>query len=275
MKKSTKKSIVVSTFNRPELLDKCLESIVSAHGFQEYKLIVLHQIGFKEVEAVLDRHKGKIDFLCRVDGSTKTPLHNINWNRYATYAVAFELFESDFVLGIEDDTIISRDALWFCENVYEKFKNKRNFQGINLGSLEFLHPKELNTYSKIRYGLHGQAGVITKKVWKSLSSRGIPKNIATDPLDAMLEPQLKKGFMVTSNCSRFLDSGWGGTHAPESPADSYYLKLQQSWVGSEEVSSEFIEKSINHSWRQDAITFRARDSFKSHLRFLKHILRNW
>jgi len=275
MKNLTKKSIVVSTYNRAELLEKCLESIISAQGFEEYKLIILHQIGSKEVELVLERYKNQIDFLCRVDGRNKTPLHNINWNRYATYSVAFDLYSSDFVLGIEDDTVIAMDALQFCDYAFEKFKNKRNFKGINLGSLESPQLNGSNTYSRIRYGLHGQAGVITKNVWNSFSSRGIPRNLATEPLDAMLEARLKTGYMVTSNRSRFLDFGWGGTHAPKSPTDSYYQRLQNSWVGSENSSLNFIEAPIVHTWREDSVLFSRRATFMARLRFMKYSLKIW
>ena len=271
---ATRKSIVVSTFNRHEHLENCLNSIVNASGFEDYNLILLFQKGSDEVWNVINRYIHHIDYLCIIDGSMKTSLHNINWNRFATYNVAFNLFNADFVLGVEDDTIISNDALIFCNEVFEKYKKKRNFKGINLGSFEFSNQAQTNTYSRLRYGLHGQAGVITKSVWRSFSSGGIPENIDVEPLDSMLEYRLKTGFMVTSNRGRYLDRGWGGTHAPRSQYDSSFINLQNSWVGSDSKVREFAESPVSHSWRKDAILFRHRDSLIAYLRLMKYSFKN-
>lgn len=274
MKNTTRKCIVVTTFNRYEHLEKCLHSIVTATGFSEYNLIVVFQKGSVEAHNVIRSFEDHIDFLCTVEGSNKTPLHNINWNRYISYNIAFELFESEFVLGIEDDTVISKDALVFCNQIFARYNKDRKFKGINLGSFELSSRTQANSYSKLRYGLHGQAGVITKRVWKQFSSDKAPWNIGVEPLDSMLEYRLKTGYMVTSNRSRYLDRGWGGTHAPQSDADSYFINLQNSWVGQDSNETNFIECPIRHSWREDAVLFRRRDSLFAYLRFMKYLVKN-
>jgi glycosyltransferase involved in cell wall biosynthesis len=275
MKEASKKCVVVSTFNRPEHLDRCLNSIVTATGFDDYNLVVLFQKGSHDVLKVLERYQESIDFLCTVNGENKSPLHNINWNRYSTYEIAFNLFNAEFVLGVEDDTVISSDALVFCDEIYAKYKDNRKFRGINLGSFEAPDNTQPNTFSILRYGLHGQAGVITQRVWSSFSSGGIPGNIATEPLDSMLELRLKTGFMVTSNRSRYLDTGWGGTHAPASQDDDYFVNLRKSWVGDEPGVNQFFENNIRHSWRKDAILYRTRDSLAAYLRLLKYWVKNF
>lgn len=266
-----KNTIVVSTYSRPVLLDKTLKSITEAYACDQFNLVVLHQVGIPEVQQTIQRYRKSISMLVEVDGSAKSPLENINWNRIATYRIGFEIYNSNFVLGIEDDTQVSKDSLNFCLKIFEDHKNDVFFRGINLGSFESGPSVSINGYSKLSYGVHGQAGAITDRTWKAICRLGLLTQLETEPFDARIESYLKTGFMVTSNRSRFVDEGWGGTHAPSDSNDQYFTKLRNSWVGDGEAQIYF-HNPIIHNWRRDSKRFHYY-SLSPWLKFLWRLIR--
>jgi hypothetical protein len=251
-----KYSVVVSCFSRAELLDTCLNSITKSKNFDLYNLVVLHQTGHEDVSGILQKYEDKIDMKIVVNSQIHTPIGNINWNRLATYEIAFELFGSEFVFGIEEDVEIASDSLKFLANTYEKFKARRDFRGANLGSVAMNGSSA--EFNKLRYGLHGQAGMITKSVWKSLPLKAIKRNIFEYPLDAMFESYLKTGFMTTPIRSKYLDRGWGGTHAPKDSSDRHYLDLQASFLDEENQEFSLSTSEPNPEWRQDCVVYNRR-----------------
>jgi hypothetical protein len=236
------------------LLDKTLESITQADNFSQFNLVVLHQIGFPNVENTIRKHRESISMLVEVDGAKKSPLENINWNRIATFRIGFDIYKSKFVLGVEDDTQISKDSLTFCLEMYSKYRKNPFFRGINFGSFESGPNALIGGFTKLSYGLHGQAGVITDRTWKAINRLNLLTQLETEPFDARIEGYLKTGFMITSNRSRFIDEGWGGTHAPSDKKDKYFSKLRASWVGDEVVRS-YSHQPIFHNWRRDSRKF--------------------
>ena len=139
---------------------------------------------------------------------------------------------------------------------------KRQLHRQNLGSLELKTQNNLGTYSLIRFGLHGQAGVITRRTWRKFTMGKLLRNISADGWDSRFEFVIKSGFMVTPNASRLLDRGWDGTHAPTDPLHPYFEKQKLSWVGTEPfVHLPYARADQKHSWRTDAVNFRRRDSW--------------
>jgi hypothetical protein len=255
------KSIVIFSHSRAELLRDSIESIFSATGSAGWKKVLVCQLGFKDVEQIASDYEKQFDLVIRVNRQFDTALASINFNRILGTSICFDVFQSELVLGIEEDTKISKDALAFIEETSAKYQSNRAFRGINLGSLQPRTDENLNSYSLLRYGLHGQAGVLTRRSWNYFSSEELLKNIADEGWDSRIEPYLKSGFMITSNLSRFLDRGWAGTHSPSDPSHPHYVKLNRSWVGEDsDLSQDFFLQNINHDWRIDAVTYRKVDS---------------
>jgi hypothetical protein len=188
----------------------------------------------------------------RVDGSHLTALENINRNRYLGNRIAIEELGADRVLAIEEDVEISSDAIRFCNEIMIKYSKKPFFKGINLGSREKYSQEDALTYSRQRYGLHGQASVITRKTWKKFNHKKIKKKFSTHGFDSLIELDLKTGFMVTPNNSRSLDTGWDGTHVPGDQRDPYFVEIAESFVGNHQTpTGKFMEKEMHHHWRSD------------------------
>ena len=256
------KSIVLFAYARADLIRDSIKSIISAKGSSEWKKVLIHQVEFDQVDQVIKEYEEHFDLVVRVKRQYEPALGNINFNRILGTSICFELFQSDIVLGIEEDTMIGYDSLIFIDQMVERYSSNRAFRGVNLGSLELKTAANLNTYSLIRFGLHGQAGAITRKTWKRFSMKKLLEDISAEGWDSRFEFFIKSGFMVTPNASRLLDRGWDGTHAPTDSSHPYFEKQRMSWVGTDQFEIQpFTRLDQKHYWRNDAVNYRIKDSF--------------
>jgi len=216
----------------------------------------LHQLGHPSVSEILDKYEADIDFKLVINSKLTTPLENINWNRLTTYRFSFDVLQSEFTLGIEEDVEISKDALTFLIEIHNRYHKSKKYRGANLGSVALNGSSK--AYNLMRYGLHGQAGTVTSKTWNALPIRTIQGRLREFPLDAMFEAYLKTGFMVTPVRSKYIDRGWGGTHAPKDPNDSHYKMLEDSFQN--ESSNSYLVSTLDPlpNWRNDCQIYEAK-----------------
>lgn len=261
------KSIVIFSYARADLLRDCIQSVLLARGNKEWKKVLVWQEGHPDVYAVVEEYKSEFDLVVLTKPQHSTSLGNINQNRIIGTAICFDSLGSDYVLGIEEDSMIGFDALVFIDEIVKRYAHSSAFRGVNLGSLEAVPPSELGEFSLVRFGLHGQGGVLTKKTWQKIDLKKLLRNISAEGWDSRIEYVTKSGFMVTPNASRLLDRGWIGTHAPTDSSHPYFTKMRDSWVGTQDFEiPNYKHKDMPHSWRRDAILFRRRDSISFLLR---------
>lgn len=248
-------AVLVIAFDRANELRKCLSSIVNQTE-SDCPLVVFHQIGNQSVKEVIDEYESKIHRLVSFTRLGETPLENINTNRILGYEYCFRILKSEWVLAVEDDIELGTDAIRFVTEMFQAYQRNVRFRGVNLGSFELSHQASLEGYSKLSYGLHGQAAAISERTWRHFNLKKLFEKARTTPLDSAMENFLKMGFMITPNRSRYLDNGWNGTHAPKDPNDSYFTKLRKSWVGTEPIFvGRYQHQQMPHSWRVDCRPF--------------------
>jgi hypothetical protein len=130
------KSIVLFAYARADLIRDSIKSILAAEGSSDWKKVLIHQLEFDEVDQVIKGYEEHFDLIVRVKRQFEPALGNINFNRILGTSICFELFQSEIVLGIEEDSMIGYDSLIFIDQMVEKFGSNRAFRGVNLGSLE-------------------------------------------------------------------------------------------------------------------------------------------
>ena len=257
-----KKSLVIFANSRAELLLNCIESVLNSHGCEDWEKVLLLQRGYPDVEKVVAQYENRFDLVLRVKKYHEITLGNINQNRILGTSICFDLLNSDVVLGIEEDTSIAYDALYFIQEMCEKYRLNKAFRGVNLGSFESNNEVNRYTYSLLRYGLHGQAGALTRNTWKHFSLSYLLQDICNIGWDSRIESYLKTGFLATPNSSRLLDQGWGGTHQSTDPNSPYFANQRSSWVGTNPIPiCKFQQKNIFHTWRKDARIYKSNESF--------------
>ena len=266
-----KKSVVVFANSRSELLISCIESVLNSYGSDNWKKIIVLQLGYQDVENVVTSYEQNFDLILRIKKQFDVTLGNINHNRIMGTSICFDLLDSDVVLGIEEDTTIGYDSLFFISQMCEYYKSDKAFRGVNLGSFEPNSEDNRYTYSILRFGLHGQAGAITRKTWDRFSVPELLEDICNIGWDSRIESYLKTGFLATPNSSRLLDRGWGGTHQSTDPNSSYFANQRSSWVGTDPLPiRKFKRKNIKHSWRKDARNYKRYESFVYYLKDNKY-----
>lgn len=255
-------SILVLTFSRPKLLDELLDSISKLENFNEVTVIVVRQTGFEEVGTVVEKWRDKIDVLIETDGTGRSIPENIGRNRLSGYSVAFDALGMDWVLAVEEDVFLADDSLLFTKFIVDKFHKKRNFRGINLGSRLPVSDIGKDSYCKTRFGIFGQAAVMTEKTWKRMQGWKIIDTSRFGHWDAAMETYMKTGLTVAPNNSRYLDRGWTGSHAPSNPEDPYYLDLSNSFVGTIPLTElqNYREAKMGYWWRSDLREFKSWES---------------
>jgi hypothetical protein len=257
-----KKTVVIFAYSRDKLLTSCVESVLNSYGSDDWKKIIVLQTGYQDVENVVLKYEQKFDLVLRIKQQFDITLGNINFNRVIGTSICFDFLDSDVVLGIEEDTIIGYDALYFINQMCEQYMSDEAFRGVNLGSFESNTLDNRNTYSILRFGLHGQAGALTRKTWKKFSVPELLEDLCVIGWDSRIESYLKTGFLATPNASRLLDQGWGGTHQSSDPNSPYFANQRNSWVGTNPLPiKQFQRKNIEHTWRKDARNYRKYESF--------------
>jgi len=265
------RTVVIFSYSRAKLLIECIESVLKANSSSDWKKILVWQQGKPEVEKVVMSHKRSFDLVLVSSGKEATTLGNINYNRILGTDVAFRIFRSEIVLGIEEDTIIAKDALDFCSFSFFKYRKHPYFRGVNLGSVESFDSDLSQSYSLIRYATVSHASAITRHTWNKLPLEPLMKDIDEEGWDSRFERVTKTGFMVTPNNSRSMDRGWGGTHATVDPNHATYVNQRASFVDTHKIAHKhWYRKQIKHHWRNDAIKFRYRDQILFRIRFSKY-----
>jgi hypothetical protein len=251
-----KGSIFVATYSRSEDLDRSLNSIVAARGTRNIPLIVIHQQGFAEVTEVISKWREHIQILIETEAQGVTPLQNINLNSLLGREISFSWLNSDWCIGVEDDVQISLDSIDFVECMYNKYHKNYFFRGVNLGSKNAYKAEQLGAYTKLSFGIHGQASMITKQTWKHFNVAKLRSKSDVMGLDAMMELFSKTGFMCTPYNSRYLDNGWNGTHSSKDPNDRHYQLIRDSFYkGQDPRPLTYSLQKFETNWRQDSRKF--------------------
>jgi len=267
--KKLKGAVLILTHSRAELLDELIASIESQVPNQNLPLIVVQQTGSNDVAKVINKWKHKITFLIETDGSANTVADNIGRNRLAGYSTAFDSLGADWVLAVEDDILLATDALNFTEFVMNKFYKDKNFRGINLGSRLPKSDLGKNSYCKTRFGVYGQGAVLPVTSWNRMRKWRILDKCRSGHWDAGMESFMKTGFSIAPNNSRYLDRGWGGTHASSNQNDPYFIDLEESFVGLYASDNNFyFQRDLGYFWRSDLRKYLALENFIFWFKFL-------
>ncbi|MBX3721882.1 MAG: hypothetical protein KF713_08590 [Turneriella sp.] len=251
-----RKIVLLLVFNRPEKTKQTLENLRLVDGIDDYELIVVRQEGSAEVKLLVEQ----IDWIKTYHYVTCyspeiTIKSKINNNMRYGLSIAFDEYKTDFVVVIEDDLLIGYDFLVFCEFIQGKYWHNPMFRAINAFSREPYDADRLAWYGRFHFGV-GKGWSINKKVWNKL--RKFWHEGVDEHFDVLIEPWIRKGFVVMPYCSRSVDIGWGGgSHTPENENDPYYEAMKSSWTNIKpfQIRKYLLRKKMPYSWREDCTSY--------------------
>lgn len=267
-----KVGIVISTFRRTDQLQQCLSSISENENYDRANKLIIMQNVNSQAQNIINDFRDEKTSLISIDGNNRTSIQNINHNYWNGLNILFNFHDCDYVLMLEDDTVVSPDVLSFIDFIFLKYSKDKKFRGINLSSIE-TSPEMNDSFSKLRFGIHGYGWVIPLNTWKRMNNflnRWLLKGIA---FDGLFEHFCKTGFMITPNLSKMKNSGWmNGTHVTES-AKEMYLEIEKSFqIGRERNTGNFYLNNVNQKFREDCVIYRSRDNLRFKLKYIAKVM---
>jgi hypothetical protein len=258
MTKGRNKAILIATYNRVSELAKSLAALNNCLDASSYPVVIIYHEEQAETKNYLQDLPYHNAILIPVDGSNKSKLENINYNRVLGLNYCFNKLGAEFVIAIEDDVVLGYDALIFAEHMIDLYGASDAFRAVNLGSREAYSTDSKHSYGLFRYGLFGQGSAMTARTWKKINELQLLNKFSTVGFDSMIERYIKTGFVIMPYASRYIDLGWNGTHAPKNPLDKYYLDLKNSWVGNDCFPPiPYIKETRPYVWRYDCIKYKS------------------
>ena len=106
-------TVIISAFSRPELFEKCLFSVFDSYNIDKYGKILFIQGYNKKVLQTAKKYADDRTSIFFIDGTNRSPLQNINFNRYQQLYCAFEIQESKWVLALEEDIELHKNTFNF------------------------------------------------------------------------------------------------------------------------------------------------------------------
>jgi len=249
--------IVLTTFNRPQTLAKCLNSLKKSYLKDQFELLVVRQVGNKKTEQIIKKIKwircSEMTVIKPLEWSVKRA---INHNIRSGISYAFDKKNADAVIVLEDDILVGHDFLYFCKEILKKYENDFNFRAVNGFSNEKFDSSKMSLYGKYIYGV-GKGWGINRKIWQQYLKNSWT-GMEEEHFDYLIEPIIKKGFVVMPYNSRTCDVGWeNSSHTSSDQNDPYYQKLFNSWVKDRpfKIKSYQYQNKYKYRWRTDCLKY--------------------
>ena len=119
MKSETfKGAFVLATYQRPEILSTVLQAIYGADNSSNYNKVIIFQGNDEKSLEIINHFKDEATILVRVSGKDRSPLENITNNYLMGLEIAFEYLAVDYVIEVEDDSVIAPHTLEFIDQIF-------------------------------------------------------------------------------------------------------------------------------------------------------------
>ena len=250
-----KKHILYLCYNREKETKSSLYHLSKCYNISDYTLVVVRQEGDSEVAKLIS----SISFITTHHLVTKFRVNSyssINQNVHLGLSFCFDTLNSDHVLILEDDILVSPDILIYTNELTKKYLMRSDFRAVNCFSSEKFNLEKIGEYGYFNYGI-GQGWCITKYTWKSLKLFWTGNE--NMHFDALIEPYIKTGFVCMPSCSRIKNIGWGSlsSHSSQNKNDEFYVKLETSFVNDSHNFNfgYYVNKKMKYTWREDCLRY--------------------
>lgn len=254
-KKHLAGAVLLITHTRVLQLTKVIQSLAEAwiEPYRELHVILHHnQNQVKEVVESIKFIQPKILLVNRDDALG--PQEAISRNVFDGLSRAFLNTKIDFVTVLEDDIVVRNDFLDFNASVMEIEIHDKKFKGINGFSGARFDSSKDDLYSRFRYGF-GWGWTIHRSYWEEV--RKIWENDFQTHWDALLEPNVRRGYVVMPHNSRILNLGFDSSATHTHNGGNQKQALEASFYSNSKIFSKkpFNYSSFQLNWRRDVFEF--------------------
>lgn len=232
--RSTLRSIIVICHRRTSHLERVLGALASCTSIESFHVVFVVQDPIKPVLQIIREFPYSHSILTTDCSLSRSTAQSINGNVFAGLEHCFNKLHSEFVIVLEDDIVLSKDALKFYEFAINSQSMFSGFRGVN-GFSEMVAPVGASkSFVRVSHGL-GWGWAITEKTYSILRKFWTGKE--DNHWDFIIEPYVRTGFVVNPIQSRVLNIGFDES-ATHTSGDS---------VLGESIQSSFSSNAPNYS----------------------------
>lgn len=270
--------IVVLCYRRTEHLRKVLDGLENALLVESFSIVFVVQDPIESVLGIIHSSKLSNKTILEVDGSKYvSPAQAINGNLAKGLSYSFQILKSQFTIVLEDDIVISKDALCFFLQAYKTNISVRGFRGVNAFSESVDIGPGQNGVLRLNYGL-GWGWAIPKKTYLGLSRYWT--GYENDHWDFVFEPYIRTGFVVNPRRSRILNIGFDDSATHTSMNKELNWKIEVSFIQSiANHTCELVLENNSFPWMghelnllKNSLGWQSRVGTLSRLLFLVYVL---
>ena len=256
-----KKAIVVLCHTRTIHLSRVIDSMLAADDIENYEIIFVKQDSSVAVNAIIGTANFKRKHTIDIEGSSYlNSAHAINGNLFVGMKYAFENLFVDMVLILEDDIVLSKDALVFFEEAIKMNASDRKFRGVNGFSKTVGSNVNLNSYVKLNYGL-GWGWAIPKRSYFSIRRYWL--GVENNHWDFIFEPYIRTGYVVNPYRSRIMNIGFDETATHTSSDGDLGLEIEKSFSSPSWSNNQIlVECDDFFPWSGNAVNISKQSQFK-------------
>ena len=181
MKLKKKKGIVITSFNRLELLRICLNSLNKNENINDFLIILVQQNYSTKVRKIINDLKIKNIHIIKTRYPRNfNPYTKMTLNGLKGFKYCFDKLKMDKAFYLEDDIKVSFDFLKFGNFILDKYRHNSSFFAFNGFSGETFNKNKLAIYSKFSFGI-GKGWAINKNNWIYIKKMWNKKFIHSNP----------------------------------------------------------------------------------------------
>jgi hypothetical protein len=258
--------ILILCYRRTFHLSQVISALEDAYLVDTFTVIFVIQDPIDSVLEIINSSTIQNKILTYTDGANySSPAQAINGNLAHGLSFAFDKLSADLVVVLEDDIVISKDALCFFRQVTKSHLGHKKFRGVNGFSREVADPFFKNEYLRLNFGL-AWGWAIPKRTYMRLI-RFWDGN-ENNHWDFIFEPYIRTGYVVNPFRSRVLNIGFDESATHTSGDAVLGSEMQRSFAAeTPRHVCDITEMSHSYTWAPGAINLSIVSPFTSGLIF--------
>jgi len=247
------KSILILCHRRTKHLKAVLKALESCDGAADFTTVFVVQDPTEPVLQII-REFSLVSRILTSDGSIyNSSAQAINGNLFLGLDFCFNQLKSSYVVVLEDDIVLSKDALIYFNSVIEFHGKNAAFRGVNAFSETIPPPSLQNSFVRTNYGL-GWGWAINSKLYSKTLKFWNGKE--DNHWDFIFEPYLRTGYVINPLRSRVLNIGFDESATHTSGNEALGIRMLNSFRStSGDYSQDIAEANFDFYWMGRKINY--------------------